>query len=129
VAVLFEKQPGQTLVHADILDAVPTQHLEQRIGVLLVIEDLAAGVRPRRIELQPIYLYRLALVGQRFRSREAPSGGSTVPSTRMREGAIARMKAASRGAVIRNPEIDVTEISLSEADLVLGIDFLGSRRV
>jgi predicted aspartyl protease len=33
------------------------------------------------------------------------------------------------GEVIRNAEIDVTEISLSEADLVLGIDFLGSRRV
>jgi predicted aspartyl protease len=33
------------------------------------------------------------------------------------------------GEVIRNPEIDVTEISLNEADLVLGIDFLGSRRV
>jgi predicted aspartyl protease len=33
------------------------------------------------------------------------------------------------GEVVRNPEIDVTEISLNEADLVLGIDFLGSRRV
>jgi predicted aspartyl protease len=33
------------------------------------------------------------------------------------------------GEVIRNAEIDVTEISLNEADLVLGIDFLGSRRV
>jgi predicted aspartyl protease len=33
------------------------------------------------------------------------------------------------GEVIRNVEIDVTEISLNEADLVLGIDFLGSRRV
>ena len=33
------------------------------------------------------------------------------------------------GEVIRNAEIDVTEISLNEADLMLGIDFLGSRRV
>jgi hypothetical protein len=33
------------------------------------------------------------------------------------------------GEVIRNAEINVTEISLNEADLVLGIDFLGSRRV
>jgi predicted aspartyl protease len=33
------------------------------------------------------------------------------------------------GEVIRDAEIDVTEISLNEADLVLGIDFLGSRRV
>jgi hypothetical protein len=33
------------------------------------------------------------------------------------------------GEVIRNAEIDVTEISLNEADLVLGIDFIGSRRV
>jgi predicted aspartyl protease len=33
------------------------------------------------------------------------------------------------GEVIHNPEIDVAEISLNEADLVLGIDFLGSRRV
>ena len=33
------------------------------------------------------------------------------------------------GEVIRYAEIDVTEISLNEADLVLGIDFLGSRRV
>jgi predicted aspartyl protease len=33
------------------------------------------------------------------------------------------------GEVIRNAEIDVTEISLNEADLVLGIDFLGSRRI
>ena len=33
------------------------------------------------------------------------------------------------GEVIRNVEIDVTEISLNEADLVLGIDLLGSRRV
>jgi hypothetical protein len=30
--------------------------------------------------------------------------------------------------VIRNAEIDVTEISLNEADLVLGVDFLASRR-
>jgi hypothetical protein len=40
---------------------VPTQHIEKRVGILLVIEDPAAGVRPRRIELQPIYLDRLAL--------------------------------------------------------------------
>ena len=33
------------------------------------------------------------------------------------------------GEVIRNPEIDVTELRLNEADLVLGVDFLGSRRV
>jgi predicted aspartyl protease len=33
------------------------------------------------------------------------------------------------GEVIRNAEIDVTEISLNDADFVLGIDFLGSRRV
>src|SRR5262249_9663429 len=30
---------------------------------------------------------------------------------------------------IRNPEIDVADIRLSEADLVLGIDFLSSRRI
>jgi predicted aspartyl protease len=33
------------------------------------------------------------------------------------------------GEVIRNVEIDVTEISLNEADLMLGIDLLGSRRI
>ena len=33
------------------------------------------------------------------------------------------------GEVIRNAEINVTEISLNDADFVLGIDFLGSRRV
>jgi predicted aspartyl protease len=33
------------------------------------------------------------------------------------------------GEVIRNVEIDVTEISLDEADLMLGIDLLVSRRV
>jgi predicted aspartyl protease len=33
------------------------------------------------------------------------------------------------GEVIRNAEVDVIEISLGEADLVLGIDLLGSRRV
>src|SRR5271166_6143254 len=33
------------------------------------------------------------------------------------------------GEVIRNAEIDVTEMNLSEADLVLGIDFLETRRV
>ncbi len=33
------------------------------------------------------------------------------------------------GEVIRNAAIDVTQISLDEAGLVLGIDFLGSRRV
>jgi predicted aspartyl protease len=33
------------------------------------------------------------------------------------------------GDVIRNAEIDVTEMRLSEADLVLGIDFLETRRV
>jgi predicted aspartyl protease len=33
------------------------------------------------------------------------------------------------GEVIRNAEIDVTEISLNDAEFVLGIDFLGSRRV
>jgi predicted aspartyl protease len=33
------------------------------------------------------------------------------------------------GEVLRNAEIDVTEISLNEADLVLGIDFFGLRRV
>jgi hypothetical protein len=33
------------------------------------------------------------------------------------------------GEVFRSAEIDVTEIILNEADLVLGIDFLGSRRV
>jgi predicted aspartyl protease len=33
------------------------------------------------------------------------------------------------GEIIRNAEIDVTEIRLNDADLVLGIDFLGSRRV
>jgi predicted aspartyl protease len=32
------------------------------------------------------------------------------------------------GEVLRNPEIDVTGISLNDADFVLGIDFLGSRR-
>jgi hypothetical protein len=32
------------------------------------------------------------------------------------------------GEVIGNAEIDVTEISLNEADLVRGIDFLASRR-
>ena len=66
VAILFDKQPRQALVHADILDAMPAQYLEQRIGVLLVIEDPAAGIRPRRIELQPVDLDRLTLVDQRF---------------------------------------------------------------
>jgi predicted aspartyl protease len=33
------------------------------------------------------------------------------------------------GEIIRNAEMDVTEISLNEADLVLGIDFLAPRRV
>jgi len=33
------------------------------------------------------------------------------------------------GDVIRNAEIDVTEMRLGEADLVLGIDFLQTRRV
>jgi predicted aspartyl protease len=33
------------------------------------------------------------------------------------------------GEVIRNAEIDVTEINLNDADFVLGIDFLGSQRV
>ena len=31
--------------------------------------------------------------------------------------------------VIRNAEIDVTELNLNDADFVLGIDFLGSQRV
>ena len=33
------------------------------------------------------------------------------------------------GEVIRNAEIDVTEISLNDAEFVLGFDFLGSRRI
>src|SRR3984893_4249677 len=33
------------------------------------------------------------------------------------------------GEVIRNAEIDVTEINLNDADFLLGIDFLGSQRV
>ena len=33
------------------------------------------------------------------------------------------------GEVMRSVEIDVTEISPNDADFVLGIDFLGSRRV
>jgi predicted aspartyl protease len=33
------------------------------------------------------------------------------------------------GEVIRNPEIIVTDVRLSDADLVLGIDFLRSRRI
>jgi predicted aspartyl protease len=33
------------------------------------------------------------------------------------------------GEVIRNADIDVTEMNLSEADLVLGIDFLETRRI
>jgi hypothetical protein len=31
--------------------------------------------------------------------------------------------------VIHNPELVVTDIDLNDADLVLGVDFLGSRRV
>jgi hypothetical protein len=31
--------------------------------------------------------------------------------------------------VLRNPEIVVTDVNITEADLVLGVDFLSSRRV
>jgi hypothetical protein len=46
VAILFEKQPRQALIHTDILDAVSAQNLEQRISVLLVIEDPAWASGP-----------------------------------------------------------------------------------
>jgi hypothetical protein len=33
------------------------------------------------------------------------------------------------GEIVRNPEIVVADVKLSDADLVLGIDFLISRRI
>ena len=31
--------------------------------------------------------------------------------------------------IVRNPEVVVTDLKLSEADIVLGVDFLSSRRL
>src|SRR5262252_9570507 len=53
-------------MNTDILYAVLTQHLEEWIGVLFVIENPTTRVGPRRIELQAVDLDRLALVGQRL---------------------------------------------------------------
>ena len=33
------------------------------------------------------------------------------------------------GEIVRNPEVIVADVRLSDADLVLGIDFLRSRRI
>ena len=33
------------------------------------------------------------------------------------------------GEIVRNPALIVADVSLKDADLILGIDFLGSRRI
>ena len=33
------------------------------------------------------------------------------------------------GILVRNPEINVTDLKLTEADIVMGVDFLSSRRL
>ena len=49
---------------------IPIRHIcsagKKSRTILLVIEDPASGIRARRIELQPVDLDRLTLLGQRF---------------------------------------------------------------
>ena len=52
------------------------------------------------------------------------------PSAEQLDGRVHRFSQLAIGAeVIRDPEIGVTDLRLSDADLVLGVDFLQSRRV
>ena len=59
---------------------------------------------------------------------EISNGGEMVEATLRMVGA-SFFRLEIDGEVIRNAEIDVTEINLNDADFVLGIDFLGLQRV
>src|SRR5207248_4294718 len=90
-------------MHTDVLYAVPTQHFKKWIRVLLVIEDPAAGVRTRRIELQAVNLDRFALVDQRF-DRRGAVGRVDSP-----EHADARRGRADKGCLARWKKIDAVK--------------------
>ena len=61
------------------------------------------------------------------RDRAAAVRGAAAEQLAARVHRFSRLEIGAE--VLRNPEIIVTDVRLSDADLVLGIDFLRARRI
>src|SRR5262249_1154290 len=69
VTVFFKEVSWKSLMDADVLDAMFSQHFIHRVGLLLVIHAPAASVCSRGIKFKAVDLQGLALKSQRFYGR------------------------------------------------------------